>query len=225
MTVWIVLLTIGVLLFLLAMLRVGGIAEYSSQGLQLRLRIGWLKITLYPTAGGDKKAKQKEKKRKKAKTVQAESPEGEKKGGGLGLLKEFLPLACEAADSLFRKIRVDRLVLHLTWASDNPARTAMGFGAGNAILGMIWPLLDHNFTIREHDVGVAVDFESQEPSLYLYASLSMTVGQAVAFGIVYAYKALRVCLANRPEQRRASRQKTKTRAAREGTSKQKGMAS
>ena len=73
MTVWIVLLTIGVLLFLLAMLRVGGIAEYSSQGLQLRLRIGWLKITLYPAAGGDKKAKQKEKKRKKAKTVQAEA--------------------------------------------------------------------------------------------------------------------------------------------------------
>lgn len=190
MTAWIILLLLVLVIFLISRLHLGAIAEYNQSGLCVKLRIGWLKITVYPAnkkkSGRRQSAQKKEKKLISEPTLQVEH------GGSLELVKEFLPLICEAAGQLRKKIQIDQVILHLTWAAQDPASAALGFGAGNAILGMIWPLLDHNFYIKDRDIGVAVHFEQTKPNLYLLISASLTIGQTVAFGIYYAIRSLQI---------------------------------
>ena len=48
MRAWIILGTVLVLLFLLSLVRVGGVLEYSAQGLLVRIRLGRLRLTVFP---------------------------------------------------------------------------------------------------------------------------------------------------------------------------------
>ena len=121
----------------------------------------------------------------------------EPKGGMLKLFMEMLPVIGEAAGALKRKLRIDDLTIHLTWATDDPAKTALGFGRANAILGMIWPVFDHNFKVKKHDLGVAADFDQSCPTVYCNAALTMTVGQLVAFGLRFGIKLLVIWSRNR----------------------------
>jgi hypothetical protein len=68
----------------------------------------------------------------------------------------------------------------------------MGFGGANAAMGMIWPLIDNNFKVKRHDLGVAVDFDGKSPAIYCLVSLTMTVGQLVAFGVHFGVKFLMI---------------------------------
>lgn len=101
-------------------------------------------------------------------------------------------MAAQAAGALRRKICVDELTLHITWADSDPAQAALGFGRANGVLGMIWALIDHNFRVKHHDLGVAVDFQGEKPLYFLKAALSMTVGQLLAFGLRFGGKLLMI---------------------------------
>jgi hypothetical protein len=154
----------------------------------IRLIAGPARVTLFPGKPKEKQAKKppKEKKKKPPK----EGEQAEKKGGALPPVMELLPLVGEAAGGLKKKIRIDELTVHLTWAAADPYQTAMGFGAANAAMGMIWPLIDHNFKVKHHDLGVAVDFDEKSPVIYCCAALTMTVGQLVGFAVHLAVKFL-----------------------------------
>lgn len=206
MTALVVLLCILAALLLLAQIRAGGMVEYSESGLLVRIRIGVLKFTVYPVKP---KPEQEKKASKKPKQEQPETAEPQtKKGGTLALIRSLIPLAAEAAGRLLRKIRIDQLTLHLTWAAGgDPAAAAMGFGAANAAVGMIYPLLDHNFKIKKSDVGVAVDFEGDEPRLYLKAALSLTIGQGIAFAVIYGFKFISVWLRQRRSQSNSEKER------------------
>lgn len=198
------------ILWLISLIRVGGAAEYSEDGLTVRLRAGPLRFTLYPMKPkkeGEKKPPKKKKEKKKEKQPQAED-HGEKPGGTLSMVMEFIPMAAEAAGRLLHKIRIDELVLHLTWAASDPAAAAMGFGAGQAALGALWPLLENNFNIKDRDVGLAVDFQRKEPIVYVRAALSLTIGQGVAFAVIYGVKALSIFLRHRPKKTKKPAERT-----------------
>lgn len=209
---------LGVLLvlWLISRIRVGGIVEYSAEGPLVLLRIGPFKVELFPGKPKERKAAKRPKKRreKKEKKGKAQEPPTlkEKAGGALALFRELLPVALEAAGKLFRKLRVDELVLHLTWAASDPASAAIGYGAGQAALGTIWPLLDRSLDIRARDVGVAVDFRATQPVIYARASLSYTVGQLLALGAVSGVKALAAFLRARSARPKKKRDPSEKRA-------------
>jgi hypothetical protein len=71
-------------------------------------------------------------------------------------------------------------------AGADPAATAINFGAVNTVYGMILPLIENNFNIRNRDLRASVNFESDEPYIYVKAILSLAVWEAVyvAFGVV-----------------------------------------
>ena len=187
-----VVLVLAVVIFLLSRIRLGGIAEFREEVFSLRIIAGPVRIKLFPR---EEKAKT-PKKEKSAKKRKEEKPKtGEEKGekgakAKLPPIGDIVSIALEALGALKRKIRLDEVTLHLTWAAEDPADTALGFGKAQAALGMIWPLIANNFHVKEHDLGVSVDFERTKPDIYARGSLTMTVGQLVSFGVRFGIKFL-----------------------------------
>lgn len=183
-----VLLVLIAVFWLLSLIRLGASVRYETGTVFLRLVVGPFRITLLPAK--EKKKPPKEKKKAKKAAEEPEKQPDEKKKRKLPPVSELLSLAAEAAGRLKRKIRIDELTVHLIWASGDPAETAVGFGRANAAMGMIWGLVENNFHVKKHDLGVAVDFERDKPELYCSAALTMTVGQLVAFGVRFGVKLL-----------------------------------
>ena len=194
MTGWIVLGAIAAALVLISLVRVGGTVEYSRSGTLVHLRVGPLRIKVYPPkpkgkSGGEKPKP--EKRRKKGQKPEEEQPEP-KPGGQLSALKAMLPLVADAAGQLRRKVRVDKLLLDVTAAASDPATAALAFGGVNAAIGMIWPLLENNFNIGERRIRTKVDFNLTELEAYLYGSFSLHLGQAVVLALTLGIKFLKL---------------------------------
>lgn len=192
----------GVLLalFLLGRIRLGGEAEYSSAGLFVKVRAGWFRFPVFPLKREKKKKPPKVKKKnpKPPKSDVLEEPVP-KSGGSLALVKQVLPIVCEAAGELKRKIRIDRLYLDLTVATADAAGTAMAYGYANMALGMIWPVLEQNFEVKDPQIHTGVDFAAKSPTVYIIAAFSARLGQLVSFGLRFGWKFLRIYWRNRPQ--------------------------
>lgn len=185
------------ILFLIGRIRVGALVRYSDAGAYAAVALGPLRIRLIPAKRTGKK-KEPAKKTRKSKPKKAGS--GRKTKDTLVLVKQFIPLLGEAAGGLKRKIRIDRIALHVIWGAGNPAAAALGFGAGNAVLGILWPCIEHNFNVKTHDLGVDVDFERKKPTVEVEAQATLTVGQGLALGIKLGVKVLKIFLGVRREQ-------------------------
>lgn len=118
----------------------------------------------------------------------------------LSLLRSLLPVALRAAGSLRRKISVDLLEAHILMAGGDPASVAVAFGSANAIIGMVLPLLEQNFHIRQRDIRTAVDFQRAHSEVWAKLSLSLTVGQGVAFALHLGWQSLCVLMRWRRQQ-------------------------
>ena len=191
MTGWIILIAILVVLFLLSLIRLGGKAAYGPSGLSAHVLVGPFRIPLVP--GKDEKG-EKPKKEKTVKKVKTEKPAdeaGKKKSGNVGRVLELLPVVGEAAGALKRKIRIDHLILTLVWGADDPASAALGYGKANALLGMIWPILDNNFNVKKCDWQIDVDYGKTSPEFTADAAITITIGQLLSFVIRYGIKLLR----------------------------------
>ena len=83
-----VLLALGALLRLV---RLGALAEYSTAGLRLKLKVGPLRLMLYPRK--PKRPRRKAGKSSQREKKREERPQPELGGGPLALVKRFLPPA------------------------------------------------------------------------------------------------------------------------------------
>jgi hypothetical protein len=197
MTGWIIFACIVLVLFLISLIRVGGLAQYSAEGLLAQVKAGPLRITVYPV-----KPKAPKKKKEKTKIVGKE-PEEEpsKPGGSVAVLKRYLPLAAEAAGQFKRKVRIDRLYLDFIAASSDAASTALTFGRANAAIGMILPLFEHNFHVKERRIRTAADFNADKSTVFVHAELSLTIGQMGVLGVRLFIRFLKITLKARAAQK------------------------
>lgn len=169
------LIPLGILLVLLALsqVRLWVRVRYGREGLALWLGLGPIRRQVYP---------RRPKRAAKVK-AQADKPDKKTAGGSVLPIRKMIPVVGEAAGRLRRRIQVDQILLEVTAAGGDPARAALAFGGVNALIGMILPVLEHNFTVKKRDIRTAVDFQQSEPTVYLLAQLSLRVGQAVAFAL------------------------------------------
>ena len=189
---WVLLAIIGII-EQIGLIRLGAGVRYGEDGLRLWLIAGPVRVTLYPRSKPKKDKKARKKKGEKKPKKQKEPPDGQEDAGGrLPPVMELLPLAAEAAGALPRLIRIDDLTLHLTWGAEDPMRAALGFGRANAVMGMLWPIIDQNFRVVRHDVGVAVDYNRPKPGIFIRAALTASVGQLVIFGVRFGIKFLKL---------------------------------
>ena len=103
---------------------------------------------------------------------------------------ELLPVVVETVRAFKRRIRIDYLKLSGIWGADDPAAAAIGYGRANAVLGMIWPLLDNNFKVKKCDFNADVDYGRTVPELTADAAITMTLGQLISFVAIYGVKLL-----------------------------------
>lgn len=195
MTAPIILLLIAGVLVLLSLLPVGARVEYSAEGLQVRLKLGAVFVSVFPMKSRKKKVK------KPPKEPGENAPAGKKRGGDLALFKECLPLVADAAGGLKEKLTIELLRIDLLWSDPDPAACALGFGAANAAAGMIWPLIAQNFHVKEHRIRTAVDFEAGKPAVSLLAQMSLRLGQLIVFSLRLAVRFFGICGRVRKQQK------------------------
>ena len=203
MSGWQILGLVVIVPFLIGQVKVGVGAEFAQDGLTVRARLGWIKIKVFPLPkkeGGNQKKKKKKGKTKPAqdsetnqkeeKKAKAQKPIGEKIGGALDLVKQFLPLALEAAGCFWRKLVMDELELCLTVGGSDPADTAMLYGQANAALAALWEPITNAFHVKDGHAQVRIDFDAPGMTLYGKAALSLKIGQILWLAVYFGCKAL-----------------------------------
>lgn len=181
---WLICGGILLLLWLLSLLRFGGTVNYEKAGLLVKVRAGPFRFTVYPPKKKKAEKKKKEGPRKEKREEEEESV--------LETFRRYLPLICEAAGRLKKKVRVDKIDLDLIWAGSDPASAGMGYGYANAVVGMLWPMIENNFHVKARSIHTAVDFSAKEPVFSLKAGVSLTVGQGVVLALILGSKFLSV---------------------------------
>lgn len=184
-----------VLLVLLAVLLIpfGACVRYDQEGFVAFLKVWLLRFQVYPAA---EKKKGKEKKQEQTSGGQPSQPAEEKKdapkkGGTLELIRAALPLVKPALVGLKKRLSVDHLDLHVTWAGTDPADVAMGYGCANAALGTLWAVIDQSFKVKKSNLGVSVDFDAPSPTVYLNATVTLNLWKTLTLVLPLLVRFLR----------------------------------
>lgn len=189
MTFWIIFGCVVLVVFVICLVRIGGLVDYSESGLLVVFQVGPLRFPVIPAAEKNKS------KKKQADNGQKKTEKNKRNvGETVQMVKRYLPLIGDAAGRLKRKICINHIFLHLIWGSMDPADAALGYGAANALLGLLWPAIEHNFNIKKQEINVDLDYTLASPVISVKAQLTMTFGQLLALIAGLGYKALKIHL-------------------------------
>ena len=153
------------------------IAEFGTDGLIVTARVGSLSFRVFPHVAKPDKAEKKA--QRKAQKEKAAKDKTGKKTGGLKQFREMIPAIKKMLDRLRRRLLIKKLILYYISAGDDAAKTAISFGAANALLELIVPLLDRNLRIKDRDLRAFADFQAEKPTIYANANVSIAVWEAV----------------------------------------------
>ena len=185
-----VLLIILLALWLISLIRIGGRVQYGQAGLFATALAGPFKIQILPMKPKKEKKPKPGKRPKKEKPLKEKKPASEGQPGTLTRVKQLLPVIAQFCGALKRKIRIDNLELQLIWGGSDPAVIALGYGQANAVLGMLWPVFDHNFKVKRHAFQIDMDYGASRPTVEIQAAVTLTVGQIMILGLRYSVKML-----------------------------------
>ena len=162
----IVLLVIVAVLVLLLVMPFGVSARYVDGELGAAARVMCFNIKVLP---------RKEKPEKEKKPRPKPSPEE---------LLQLLKLGLDAMARFKRKITVNRFMLHLVVAAEDPFDATMAYGLVNTGLGMLEGMRGRAFRVKQCDIQTALDFDSTEPRFD--AELTMTISLGRILAVVFA---------------------------------------
>lgn len=200
-----VLVILGIILaalVLLGQLRMGVQLKGSASGITVRAGVGPVMITVYPRKKSGAKTPRKQKSKSKPRKDSAKS-----KGISWADVKRFLPLIARTAGRLTRRIRIDALYLDVIAAAPDPALAALSFGGINAAIGMLWPLVEQNFNVKNRRIRTAVDFDRRQPEVTFDTAVTLTLWQAIFLAGGVATGILKEQSAQKAEASQATKQK------------------
>ncbi len=186
------LIVLGIL-FLLAILPLGGAVRYDGGGARAYLVLGPIKLLLYPRKAKESKPKDKKEKKPKPAREKAPEPQSKEKESTGGSVKKFIPfvkLGLSFLNELRWKLRVNRLDLKVVLAAEDPADLALTYAKANAALGSLWPLLEQSLRIRKRNVSVQCDFEAEQTLVFANVKITITLGRTLALAVKYGIRAL-----------------------------------
>lgn len=194
-TWWMTVLVILAVLVLIGCIPVGVDAAYGEGGVLLSAKISFFRLQILPAK--PKKSKKPKKPKKSRQQKQAAAPSAapdapaaeaapQKKlalPGGLRGILRLVNLALSTLGDLRRKLRVEELTLHVTFAGDDPADAALHYGQAWAAVGALMPALDRLFVIKKRDIFPILDYNREQMSVDAHLILTITIGRALALGL------------------------------------------
>lgn len=197
-----ILLIIAAVLLLPLLIPVGADIIWKNDIL-VKLKIGFVPITVYPPKPKKKKTKKKKKKDETKKKPEEEKPKEKKPGiikeKGLSWLIDFIRRAAElAAGALkffFGRILIKKMTLSIIVAGDDAAETAVNYGKTCAAVypavGIIMGAVRH----RGYGVDIAPDFEENAKTrISLELKARILVLWLVVLVLKYGIKGLKLML-------------------------------
>lgn len=151
-----VLAGLALLAFALTLPRTGVYAHGKDGAIQIFLRYGRLRLRVYPLPCAFRKKTQKPAPPKEPAAPKAFDVSALDLGDAVCFLLDFL-------DDMRDAVRIDTLRADVVLATGDAARTGILLGACAALLGMITPVLENTFTIRDYHIAVDGDFQSAKP--------------------------------------------------------------
>lgn len=180
----IVLLVIVALLVLLLIIPFGVSARYVDGEASVAARVLCFSIKLFP----QKEKKEKEKKPKKAKKPKKtkDKPEKEPKKRSKPTLDELIQLLKIGLDALSRfkrKLTVNKFMLHLVVAAEDPFDATVIYGAVNAGIGLVESMRGKSFNVRQCDIQTALDYNATEPRADAELTVTISLGRILAVAL------------------------------------------
>ena len=175
----------------LAIMPLGVAARYDEDGPLLRLIVGPIKATVFPSKKQKKEKKKKEKPEKpKKKEVASQKPKAEKKGGSVTDFLPLVELVLEFLSDFKSKLRVNMLELKLILAGDDPCDLAVNYGRAWVALGNLVPVLERFFVIKKRDMEVECDFTAEKTLIFARMELTITFGRLLKVGVYHGFRIL-----------------------------------
>jgi len=197
------------LFLLLLLVRVGCRVDYDADGLTVWLKVACFRFQLLPdrTDQQKKEAKRRRKEQKKARKDRKKAKDkpdaSEKNGeatpkkGELRWLLQLVEPALRALGRLRRRLRVERVRIdYAIGGAGDPAAAAVKYGAVSAGGGALLPLINAALDVRDWDLDLSVDFETEETRVALSAAGTYRVGQLVAIMLALAFSVLGAYMRN-----------------------------
>ena len=172
---------------------------YEAAGLQVRAGFGVFQMQVFPL----KKKKPKKAEKKKEKRKKEETEPKSKIGASLPFFQELLGMGIESAKRFKRKLRIDLLLLHLTWSGKDPADAAIQYGYANGVLHNLLRLLEASFHVKKKSLALDLDYTLEKPAIYANVALSMTLGQALSIGLYAGTKTVGIIMRQRKRKKAA----------------------
>ena len=183
---WIIVLAVILLLVSIPFWPVGLVAVYGQNGLELAIRLGFLKFKIDPEGSTLKDliwpvlSKEAE---VLVATVKAKTDR--ETGGKLSDLLPLLNALWKLLGDLRRKVRVKRLDMNLVLAGGDPCTLALNYGKAWAAVGNIIALLEGFLVIKKRNVQVNTDFLGDTTRVYLKIYANMTIGRLFSLLVKY----------------------------------------
>lgn len=174
-------------------------AAYQGGEVRLRIKAGFLRITVFPRKEKPKsEAQLRREEQRKAKraakkaareAAAAAAPPKVKKKPDIHFLLALAKMGLRAVKRLFRSFRIDFLLLHYVAATKDPYDTAMQYSYLGAAFSAISAMAGKSIRVKKSDVWLDADFVNETPQmearLVLSLQLYKVVALAAAFGFEY----------------------------------------
>lgn len=173
-------------------LRFGVTVEYAEDGLFVWAHMAFIKIQIIP--GKPKKLKkEKSKPRKKKEEKPVDELPAPKRPGFAFEFEKLLKEALKVLGKVRRRLLIKELtVLHIQ-AGGDPFKMAMYHGAELTALGLSQAALESFFRVKHYNLHTSVDFVDEKARVYVFATLTIAVWEAISIG----FAALRMILRSR----------------------------
>jgi len=165
------------------LLRFGVAVEYGDEGFIVSARVGPFRLRIFPKkekpGAAGRKARRKARKQGKSKKKKKKEEPKKQMPGSLREYLDMLPPVKNMLSRIRRRLLIKRLAIYYTAAGTDAATTALTFGAANAVMGAMAPILENSFRIKRRDFRTNADFTSAEQKIYVHATISMAVWESI----------------------------------------------
>ena len=214
------------ILILILLLPVGVQARYDGEA-TVKLVAGPVKLQLVPAKPKSRKQLEKEKKKKEQKAEK--KAEAKKKAKAKQLIqkdppppkpKEPLPdkiqgllpfakLAVDALGSVFRRLTVKKLILHVRYGGGDPVKVADNYGKIMSILWGMGSVLTRKFKIKKSDISVVPDFLSGKTEVEAELYIRYLIFDLLGIAVKYGFRGLKLLIRRKKHEKELRKQQQK----------------